>query len=189
MLEKIDNYLIGIATKISHWTQKHFGITNFCIARIGGYVELLGIMICIILCLWNRKAYEIALFLLIGVPFLAVVTHVAITDIKATHKSEQQMMENNISIRKYWYSDAILRVIGFMLTLTGMLLLPITIFVTRGFLPLFSVFIILAGSTILDIFAEVTPLPPHKSKMREWAEKLKAALQPTPILTPVPVQN
>jgi len=179
---KLDDWLLDLATKISHRFQKLTGKTNFFIAR---FFCLLYIVAILSFCTLGILNMFVAImgkwFFFVIMPAFFFEVILKITLIKRTYHAEKMALDEN-PIRTFEIGPGgrlftLATVIPFMLTASISIL-----YGAVGCLVSFAL-------ALFYYFLEVVPLPRHKSKIREWIEKLIVALKPAPILTPVPVEN
>ena len=186
-LERIDGRILALFTKFSHWFQCLTGRTNYFLAKISLFLTMtawgvgaLGYWLPI---LERRFLHDI----LTPICFLMVLPDY-IMRIYLCDKSEESLFQND-ERTKYKISDPIDGSMGWRIFWTFAVILSIPLSITsvlnnEGVLFFkiinngFASFVWMAS-----YFLEVDPLPPGKSKIRQWIEDIQAGfrkLQPLP---------
>lgn len=186
LIQTVDERILALFTKFSHWFQRLTGKTNFSLARLclGPYgIGLLTIGLGYWLPLLPMQpplVVSVAMFLsFVLIPFRVYVTHEAEKSFQDNPSIVPQMRFPEQS------GDPLQRVL-FLLTspYTSLLMLLVHQKNKQGILLLS----LIAGATwgyhaAYGYFLLVTPLPPGKSKVRQWIEEFHAGFgkrQPLP---------
>jgi hypothetical protein len=173
---QVDDWLISKSTKFAHWFQRLTGRTNFFLAKLG--LLICGINVVLVIAnyftqflairtpLFVTFIYTLVLFLLVGYT----------VKLDEADRSQQQSEERaKVSItsssaliwRMYWLINLLLQcpiaILTFEPTLVGILKEICSI----GFF---------LGMVIFHYFIVVDPLPPRKSRIRQWVENISFGL-------------
>lgn len=180
ILERIDESILELFTKFSHWFQRLTGRTNYFLAKICVFLMITS-MLFIIINIWvpilsyipssTARLFEPFLFL---IGMLACILQIYILD-----KSENNLYEASERVRAPSFFEGSYRwrlVLGLMSILfLSLFFLPDSrkgILIANIFFYCYPLFFWLAS-----YFVMVDPLPPGKSKVRQWVENIQAGFQ------------
>ena len=184
-MEKLDKKILALVTRICHKFQRITGRTNFFLAKLALFLVWMSIAVSTAnfwLPLLHRKTDLFSLFLYVMISIGLLV------DLKNCDKAEGQALEeskakvNFDSLSSSW----LWRVLWLVIALWDIAFnLPTSIGDSKGFLVFKCIyFLFCPGFTAFYYLINVEPLPPAKSKVREWIEAFATGLQKL-----VPVKN
>lgn len=194
MLTIIDFWLLGRLEKFAHWWQKLTGKNCFWLARAAVVcygLLLVAILVPSILSGKNLAAIIMPVILIVAALF-AVFHHFVM--IKYKERIVSDMQEANLS-NPFKIIDSNWRTVALLVILLCMLAAVVNS-VTRGNISGYFISIMLGLLIFLDglsyYFFACDPLPPAKSKIKEWKEKFVSAVKgifaPAPQPSPVPCE-
>lgn len=184
-LEKLDNKILSFFTKISHKFQLLTGRTNFFLANICLTALALNAVLKII-----NYLFPILIMRTSGLDLLVMFLFVYLisNDKQKLKKADETAFDSNGAHSKTRFdlnSNCAWRLIFLV---TAILTLPVMCLIAVGVEPVKTgrLFEIIGDSFAITItcyfyFTEVIPLPPGKSKVREWLESFDKVLVPIPI--------
>lgn len=184
VIEKIDSVIIAACTKFSHWLQQLTGITSYFLANVGNGLFAISLMLRVV-------NYFHQIFRLPTDTFDAFLSSFLLLNTLSQSflciKAQEHLLGNAetkpAALRSYQKKGiSQLRIFWIILLAITLLSAPTAVggplWILDGmryvFLPL--------GAVIFYCFIAVDPLPPGKSKVRQWVEKLAGAgrLVPAP---------
>lgn len=177
ILEPLDERLLAACTRFSHWLQRNFGISNYFVAKIGiAFAGVDGLLD--IANYFHRilafKSSIVLLFLVCPYTFLLIWRSKSLTDAETRMLSERDQR----TLDPLLQSSVVLRVM-FVGGLVPLLLqLP---FIKVGNYPALDVFDHISfpfGLALYYCFVAVDPLPPGKSRVRQWLDSFSHVLVP-----------
>ncbi|HEY4506976.1 MAG TPA: hypothetical protein VJH71_02340 [Candidatus Paceibacterota bacterium] len=162
-IKKLDDWFIAQATKFSHWLQKNTSLTSYSIAKFG-----ISLIQCT--CLVFAAGYFLPYFpVKVGMGTIVsagIGTFYALCEYQKINKAWENICQGLPS--QLDETPYLFRVV--ICGLLAVYVLCSYIFdSTRGQLLSPSSFL---GFSLFLYFREVTPLPPGKSKVKEWLEGL-----------------
>lgn len=177
-LEILDERILALFTKFSHWFQRLTGRTNYFLAKVFLFVAVYCQLL-VILNYWFRilTAPSNLVDIVLGSLLICTAAENAITADKAeSHLFSEHETKPYIGV----FVDKYVRIFAIAITIFGL--------ATGAFL--WSE-VVQKRSLLLDTivglwwvyclsaiyFASVDPLPPGKSKVRRWLEELQAGLR------------
>ncbi len=176
-IKKIDDFILGLFTKFSHWFQRLTGKTNFWLAYI-------------CLSLWVGDLFVMAFNY--WIPLLhrpsqisdifvsLVVSLISIRWVKLLDDAERQTMRGNDTLPKVSliFNDRFMEIVRVAFVLMTAAYLPQDIYKfthrTRGvtFFIFYDRFLLGWFYVAFLYFAVVRPMPPGKSRVKEWIDGL-----------------
>lgn len=180
----LDNWMLGLCTKFAHWFQRLTGRTNYFIAKIGLIIATFTVTLDVMNYFHPVTSHKVSLpltilgaIILLSIPFDAMALDKADEHSQLSKEKVGFRRLTNRStfiIRFLWLYfstfDTIRAVATFKPTLMGFVETAYIVCMSYGFL-------------IFYYFIAVEPLPPQKSKVRQWAEKFSFGL-----LSPAPAE-
>jgi hypothetical protein len=173
MLERLDNLILSQATKIAHRFQRLTGLTTYFIANIGVGFSSLAIILDIFNYFYPFLLHKTPLFgLIMDILIVFMMIKDSIFLIKANEHVGSNVKPAEIYraliwgsfLRPFWFGFLILDIISFISFIS---LFHKYKFAVPSF---FGDVGFSLGLTIFYYFVAVEPLPPGKSKIREWIE-------------------
>lgn len=167
---QIDSFVLGKCTKFSHWFQRTTGRTNYFIAKLGLFVvtvaagfELTNYYYPVTKD-YVRPSFAILLF------YCAVLIDAFWKSLMMDKLDESsQLSEERVTLRGI--DSPIIRVLWLgVSTLDTFLVIAIGYSLIYDFPTIFYHVGFGYGMVIFHYFAAVNPLPPQKSKIRQWLE-------------------
>ena len=183
MVAKLDAFILDRLTRFCHWFQRLTGKTNYFLAKIFLFLALNSILVRIINHWIPLLGYETYLFFEILIAL--VIFPLYINDIYSCDKSENRLLSGNELSKERFYSvnlnSIFWRILWLLLALIDVLSFISVFYTQRGVLLFkllddFALFIFLVSYLL-----NVEPLPPGKSKIKEWIESFQTGflkLQP-----------
>lgn len=190
----IDFWLLGRLEKFAHWWQKLAGKNCFWLARAA--VVCYGLLIVAILVpsiLYGKNLVAVTMpVILIVAAFFTVFHHFKM--IKYKERIVSGMQEAGLS-NPFKIIDSDWRTVALLIIFLCMLAVVVNS-VTGGSVSGYFISIMLGFLVFLDglsyYFSACDPLPPAKSKIKEWKEKsvnaVKGVFAPAPQPSPVPCE-
>ena len=184
MLIEIDVWLLGKLEKFSHWFQKLTGKNCFWLAKMAAVFH--GLIIVVILMpgvFLGDQTVAIVSGILMMFTFFTVFKHFALIKHRELVVLREENLSNPFKVLDYDWRITILFVI----------LLCLFIMVI-GYFPVFGAMLafLIFWQGLLYYFSACDPLPPAKSKVKEWKEKfvnaVKGVFAPAPQPSPVPCE-
>ena len=172
-LHKIDEKILGICTKVSHWVQEWTGKSNYTIARIGVLMTTFETMMEIFNYFHRFLLVETSLLGVLGLSLLNITFFIWASDLDEAEKRFQSS-EEKVLPRLALESRLGIRM---CVLFVAILFSPMSIYafkVTHNVLELFVTWYAY-GLVICLYFVAVEPLKPRKGKVREWIERLSSA--------------
>ena len=169
----VDDALLRICTRFSHKLQRTVGLTNYFIAKIGVAMAALSLLAEIL-----NYSYKFLRYYHIGTFALAIDGFLLLSMILRTlHLSEA---ENNLDDIKPAALKGYTGSLGWRIFWLIALLVDWIAIARPPREPRFLLAVVVTtffsnGMLIFYYFVEVNPLPPAKSKLKEWLEKFYAA--------------
>lgn len=177
---KIDAKLLDLFTRFSHWFQRMTGKTNFFLAKFGVALCFLEVVVHILnfyFPILSRKstAFGVVMALLVALILTVQMVKLDYADHDLIFSSERVedptfwiLSNGSTSWRLVWFLWFVWDV--FMAFKE----------VPKSSSPFFEAisWSFAAGTVVFSYFAAVTPLPPGKSKIREWLEGFNLFLKP-----------
>ncbi|OGN16700.1 MAG: hypothetical protein A3C88_02705 [Candidatus Yanofskybacteria bacterium RIFCSPHIGHO2_02_FULL_50_12] len=179
MIEWIDERILALFTKFSHWFQRLTGLTNFFWARVCLGLFAVGILISVANYWFPILATETPL---LGVMLASIWLAYVLAFTELTHRADQHFWSGantKHSVQRVLSENAIERV---LLLVVGALLLVLS-FKALANNPEVSIWPQIYVSldpgylSSATYFAIVDPLPPGKSKVRQWIEEMQAGFR------------
>lgn len=174
MLEKLDNFILAGCTKFSHWFQRLTGRTNYFLAKIGLILTVASISVSVISYVLPILPIKRPLWFVFLLGLIAIFEIGRMTKLD---KAEKNAMSSAEQTKPFFNNTGkVDRMIWFFLS-------GWSIIVTSTVTPI-SVFVIIdscffpVGLLIFHYFIEVNPLPPCKSKIKEFSESISAFFSP-----------
>lgn len=169
----IDDWILAQCTRASYALQRGTGLTNYFVARVGVLVEIISAMIIVI-------GHFLPIFTERGPAIMAgvVATYIPISLLQWSYlnKAEKEleskaiptimMLENSMW---GWRLLAGLLVVGLLCNWCAAAHATVWELAFPG---------MCGGVTVYRYFAGVVPMPPGKSKLREWLSKFSMRLTP-----------
>ncbi|MEK7560169.1 MAG: hypothetical protein AAB522_02625 [Patescibacteria group bacterium] len=184
ILERVDGKILEFFTKISHKFQRLTGRTNFFLARLCLSGMAIGLLLSVIsywIPLLHRKTNLFWVFVEIFVVLRLTF------DVKELEKAEEQNFFGEVTqkpiLRLLPVHNHIFRVFVFAanIFLTGIVLLAVATGIfetaTTTFFTIIDHVLTWPAATCFCYFAVVTPMPPGKSKIREWVENFASGFR------------
>lgn len=175
LLAPIDNFLLGICTKIAHNFQILTGKTNFFIAKIGIFASSIDTLIVIANYFDQILVRKTSLLSLIFNVFFNLAL---LLDAMGCERAEKTSNFSNERVIDPWlflnlnHSERF-RIIWFLLsvmeTIRGYFC---AISPKHSFADVLDAVLFPYGIAIFFYFIAIEPLSPRKSKIREWVDKL-----------------
>ncbi|MBI2063478.1 MAG: hypothetical protein HYT65_00580 [Candidatus Yanofskybacteria bacterium] len=182
MLRALDGKIIEKFTKFSHWFQKLTGLTCYFFAKMGLFVVLVGLFLRVLNYFIQFLTIETILPAL-DIFFLFFFGLIFLRKIYLCNKAEENLFSSEV-IRVEKESFVFRIWCLFFLVLDTTFLMPDLYEARYIMLEIMGRTGFFMGFTIYNYFVEVTPLPPGKSKVRQWIEgffSVQPKLQPIPI--------
>lgn len=178
---RIDEVILSFFTKISHWWQRLTGLTNYWLAKCALMVVSISLLVRI-LNYWHpllSHKTELGLLAIAGFLIIGCCICIMIIDEADTQaqNSDTQAMPVNVTMR----GETFWRIWFVFLTLTAIAQLPVDLLKTKSIILELVNGCLCPSMACFLYFAAVNPLPPAKSKVREWIESFR----PTPALQPM----
>jgi len=187
LIERCDQTILGACTRFSHWLQRLTGRTNFFIAKIGLGIATISILVEIANYFSKFLVHKTNLF---DVAFGGLVVLALTVDVYLCNKAE----EDTVTPERFMpmirmgplMDNLLVRVLAVTTSILVITLRLVNIWPEMKY-PLLEVLYRLygLGFTIFLYFIAVDPLPPGKSKVREWLEGFKFAFGLKPATIPV----
>ena len=189
MLIEIDVWLLGKLEKFSHWFQKLTGKNCFWLAKIAAVCH--GLLIVVILMpgvFLGDQTVAIVSGILMMFTFFTVFKHFALIKHRELVVLREENLSNPFKVLDYDWRITILFVILLCLFIMAInLMIGYFLFY---FSAMLAFLMFLQG--LLYYFSACDPLPPAKSKVKEWKEKfvnaVKGVFAPAPQPSPVPCE-
>ena len=179
--ELIDDSVLKVCTRFSHWFQRKTGRTNFFIVKIGLFFLVLATMIHVMNYWWpvmrlGTSAFEVFIFTIVLIDLTRNVRQCDINEEKlyvgkVLHHIDLLRMGNSVVWR------LICLFFGGMDIITFPVEFQFSILNAIGMSPFISIVTCL-------YFLKVTPLPPGISSLQKFVEKISGFFK-----TPVPVPS
>lgn len=172
MLIRIDQWLITKFEKFAHWFQRMSGLDCFWLARQCHIVRMLSAGIILVTGISGSSIVIVTLW--------AVLVAVAIHDIARVAKIKRRAIKNMESgcANPLKHEDTITRLINTTLIALGLvvLILEISLRISTVFGLLYCTWAV--SHSFGEYFQACDPLPPCKSRVREWLRSIgKARIQ------------
>lgn len=190
MLQKIDWFVLGKFEKLAYWWQKLTGKDCFWLAKLCLVILLTGFAADYLVKIWllNTGAPRIG--------SLAVYVFIAIFWYHHINSSQvdtyQKIGFGNENKLKFKAIRVFIAIGDFLSMISTVFELIKSVDVMHFFLHLIYAIIAIALVSMV-YFAACDPLPPAKSKVRQWLEKIvsaaKDAFSPAPQPQPIPVES
>jgi len=182
MVSKLDSFLLDLCTRFSHWLQRTTGLTNFFIAKIGVALVVLNMVVWLLNYL-HRFLIEPTstgtLFFVGPIVFFAIWRSLALA------KAEERLLSDTPAIDRMLMSSLALRLVWmFFLAQEGLIFGLSVKRMHHIVLEIFGGLGWSFGMVIFSYFVAVHPMPPGKSRLREFVDSigLRKAI-------PVPAEN
>ena len=177
---RVDEWILGKLTQFCHWWQKQTGLTNFFFCKLGVFVSLLEIVVRVGNYFWPFLGHPTYLFSLFVVTFLGfkLSQYLPMLDKLINHEfSQNAPTMSPLRIPVFSFFRILYMPSCFSL---GLYLFIKQIQVSTKWWPLEAIFYLglNLGIWIILFFMAIIPLPPSKSKLREWVEKLLPSPEP-----------
>ena len=185
MLEKIDSAILAVCAKFSHRLQRMTGLTNYFVAKIGVACSAFNIIVATMNHFYQLLSYTTSAAILW---IFGIVLCTLVRDSFNCSKAEEQLWSGRnakparllqyISRGKFW------RLLWISLFILDVDRLWHTLPRARYWLPeIVAQTFFSLGFALFYYFIAVDPLPPGKSKVREWLENFGLFQKPVPVPT------
>ena len=190
MLIEIDVWLLGKLERFSHWFQKLTGKNCFWLAKIAAIFH--GLLIVVILMsgvFLGNQAIAIVSGIMVMFAFFVVFKHFALIKHRerVVLSTQEKSLSNPFKVLDYDCRAIVLFIILLCFFIMAINLIGYFLFYFGAMLA-FLMFL----QGLLYYFSACDPLPPAKSKVKEWKEKfvnaVKGVFAPAPRPIPAPCE-
>jgi hypothetical protein len=178
IMEQVDYFLVENFQQFAHYFQRLTGRTNFWLAALAYKIHLLNLVIFIavsvIKSVRNNKIAEELVFLILLFLIALGIGKITMLSVKRCEKKDRDFfMDNQGLMNLNLIILSAHRIMVLLMTSVNLFGLGLVAFVLGMpeymFILLFGIFYVIA-----IYFEACTPLPPGKSKVKEWLEAWKA---------------